>query len=85
MRAITLKMMVQYNYYKRTRSSRRKNVGKKYFETKILITKIYNTSNECDAIVALLAPLDRNREKDRELFTGSNEKVCACGLGIVSK
>ena len=38
--------------------------GKKKFITKILITNIY----KCDSIFVLLAPLDRNREKDKELF-----------------
>ena len=39
---------------------------KNYFERNILITKIYNTINQCDTIFALLAPLDRSRDKDRE-------------------
>ena len=28
--------------------------------------KGYNTINQCETIFALLAPLDRNKEKDRE-------------------
>ena len=39
---------------------------KKYFESKIWIAKIYNEINQCDIIFALLAPLDRNMEKDRK-------------------
>ena len=41
----------------------KKNVGKKYFETNISITKMYDTINQYDTIFALLAPLDRNRER----------------------
>ena len=52
-----------------------KNFGKKYFETKIFIRKIHNTINQCDTIFALLAPLDRDKEKGRRLFIESNEKV----------
>ena len=48
------------------RSFTSKNIEKKDIKTKILITKIYNNINKCDTIVALLAPLDRNRGKDRE-------------------
>ena len=36
----------------------------KNFDTKILITNIYNNINKCDTIFALLALLDRNTEKD---------------------
>ena len=31
----------------------KKNFAKKYFETKIVITKTYNTINQCDTIFAL--------------------------------
>ena len=44
----------------------KKKFGKKYLETKIFITKMYNTINQCDTILTLLAPMDRNREKERE-------------------
>ena len=43
-----------------------KNCEKKNFKTKIFITKIYNIINKCNTIFALLAPFDKNREKDRE-------------------
>ena len=33
---------------------------------KMLITKIYNKINQYDSIFVLLAPLYRDREKDRE-------------------
>ena len=39
---------------------------KKNFKTKILVTNIYNNIYKCVTILALLAPLDWNREKDRE-------------------
>ena len=41
----------------------RTKFGKKKLKTKILITNIYNNIYKCDIIFALLAPLDRNREK----------------------
>ena len=55
-------MMVHYD--DKTRGLPKKKNSIKYFETKILITKIYNTSNQCNTIFTLLAPLDRNNEKD---------------------
>ena len=45
--------------------------------------KSYKTIEQCETIFALLSPLDRNREKDS--FIESNEKVCVCALGIDSK
>ena len=39
---------------------------KKYFDIKILITKIHNNIIKRDTIFPLLAPLDRNRENHRE-------------------
>ena len=54
-RTITLKMMVRYNYLKNgifVKKKLEKNVEKKNFETKLLITKIYNTINQCDTIFA---------------------------------
>ena len=33
---------------------------------------MYNKIDQCDTIVALLALLDKNRDKDRALITGSN-------------
>ena len=56
--------MLEKNFGKKI--LKKKNLEKKYFKTKILITKIYNDINKCDTIFALLAPLDKNREKHRE-------------------
>ena len=67
LRTITLKIMLRYNN-KQERGLREqnleKNVGKKYLKIKILMTKIYNTMNQVDNILALLVVLDRNWEKD---------------------
>ena len=54
----------------------KKNVEKKYFKTIILKTKIYKIISKCDTIFALLAPLDRNREKHRVIaFTGAIQEL----------
>ena len=42
-----------------------KKIGKKYFQTKILITKIYNNINKSVTSFALLAALGRDKEKHR--------------------
>ena len=38
----------------------------KRFKTNIFITKIHENINKCDSIFALLAPFDKNREKNRD-------------------
>ena len=58
----------------------KKNVGKENFKKKILITNVDNNINKCDTIFALLAPLDKNWEKD-----GVMKKSAAYALGIDSK
>ena len=85
---ITLKMMLWCND-KNKEVFVEKKFEKDYFETQILITKIYNTINQCDIVFVLLALLDRNRDKierNRGYYSlASNKKFCACALGTDSK
>ena len=57
----------------------KKNCGKINYKRKIYITKIYNNTDKCHSIFALLAPFDRTGRK-----TGSNENVCGIWFKIGS-
>ena len=54
---------------------KKKNFEKKCFETKILITNIYNTINQCGTIFALLAPL--GKKKSNSFVQGVKRPITA--------
>ena len=62
----------------------KKIVERKDFETKILITKIYNTINQCDIIFALLPTAGTGKKTGSHSFLQGVIKANK-GLGIVWK
>ena len=55
----------------------KKNFGKINYKTKIFITKIYSSIDECHTVFAFLVPFDKTGRK-----TGSNENVCGIWFKI---
>ena len=65
------KKMVKKHFEKRMleKSFDKKNFGKINYKTKIFITKIYSNIDKCHTIFALLAPFDKQGERQGVMKT----------------